>query len=144
MASGITFFLLVILTFWDTQGATAQRTSTGPAQIPQELYSPLLYSKVAQTANNQPNPPRYPQYTDRVRGEWRFFDTANTWTTGFFPATLYALNEREDLCPGSTGGFDWLALGRQWAAGIVPFDVNNHFEHDVGFVSYPFQYELTL
>ena len=140
MALGNTFLTALLL--GGSIGTLAQRAATG--NIPQELFSPLVYRKVAQIANNQPSPPRYPQYTGRVNGIWRYFDPGNTWTTGFFPATLYAVNEREELCPGSTGVVDWLALGRQWAAGIVPFEVHNSLGHDVGFVSYPFQYELAL
>ena len=110
---------------------------------PPELFSSLVEQKVLHIAQNEPSPPMYPQYTDRVQGIWQYFNVNNTWTTGFFPATLYALNTRDTLCnKGSIA--DWVQLGGSWSAGIVPFEKVNGLEHDVGFVSFPFQEELLL
>lgn len=120
-------------------------TISGSAiKLPSELFSPLISEKVFAIASKESNPPAYPQYTDRVEGTWKFFDPNNTWTTGFFPAALYALNERKTLCPSLKDNTDWLSLGRQWSTGIIPYETNNGLEHDVGFVSFPFQDELLM
>lgn len=116
------------------------------AQPPKELFSHLVGKKVLATAtsNTSTLDTRYPQYTDRG-GTWRLF-TADQWTSGFFPATLYQLNVRKSLCSGSSldREVDWLGLGREWSSGILAYLTNNRFEHDVGFVSYPFQDELRV
>ncbi|KAL5511910.1 hypothetical protein ACEPAH_5128 [Sanghuangporus vaninii] len=115
--------------------------ASGP---PKELFSPLLGGKVLATASNEStSDARYPQYTDR-EGTWQYF-TANQWTSGFFPGTLYQLNVRRSLCSSSFDrSVDWLDLGRQWSSGILPYLTNNRIEHDVGFVSFPFQDELLV
>ena len=114
--------------------------------IPEELYSPLIEQKVLAIASAEPTPPTYPQYTDRLQGKYLYFNPNTTWTTGFFPATLYALNTRKQLCGSKLNGseVDWLDLGRQWSTGILPFETHNGLQHDVGFVSYPFQEELLM
>ncbi|TDL27624.1 d-4,5 unsaturated-glucuronyl hydrolase-like protein [Rickenella mellea] len=109
---------------------------------PVELYSPLIGQKVFKIASAEVAN-QYPQYTDTVNGIWKYFDQ-NTWTVGFFPTTLYALNTRAKLCPSLAGGHDWLSLGRQWATGEIPFEVVNGLQHDVGFASFPFQEELVV
>lgn len=118
----------------------------GTLSPPAELYSPLIQQKVFAIASNEPTTAIYPEYTDPTLGIWQYFGANNTWTTGFFPATLYALNTRANLCPNKsdTSPIDWLALGRQWSTGIIPFETNNGLEHDVGFVSFPFQDELQV
>lgn len=111
---------------------------------PAELYSPLVAEKVLATASSPPNPMQYPQYTDRTAGKWLYF-IPDTWTTGFFPATLYALYDRAELCHwGADNASEWLALGRQWSTAEVPLETNNTLEHDVGFVSFPFMDELEV
>lgn len=84
--------------------SSAPRSDASPSP-PANLFSPLIAQKVLATANAQSSKP-YPQYTTRTDGSWIYFP-ADGWTSGFFPATLYALNQREHLCPGSTsvGGF---------------------------------------
>jgi hypothetical protein len=109
---------------------------------PTELYSPLISSKILAVAKNEPNPPKYPQYTDRTAGIWQNF-VPNTWTSGFFPATLYALNTRSELCKTGDGA-SWVDLGRQWSTGEIPLEMNNTQGHDVGFLSMPFQQEYYL
>jgi hypothetical protein len=112
------------------------------ATPPPELYSPLLSSKIRTTAQGESNPPKYPQYTDATSGKWQDF-IPDTWTSGFFPATLYALNTRAKLC--NTGDGDaWVALGRQWSTGEIPLETKNTLVHDVGFVSMPFVEEYYL
>ncbi|EIW85467.1 glycoside hydrolase family 88 protein [Coniophora puteana RWD-64-598 SS2] len=112
------------------------------AQAPSELYSSLVQQKVLKTAQAEPDPAQYPQYTDRTQGEWQYF-VPDTWTTGFFPATLYELNTRATLC-NLTGQPDWVGMGRQWAAAEVPLETNTTVGHDVGFLSFPFAQEMQI
>ncbi|KAH7889976.1 glycoside hydrolase family 88 protein [Phlebopus sp. FC_14] len=129
--------------------ATAQHSSTIPGisnlQWPGELYSPLIPQKVLATASSQQSPAKYPQYTDRVVGQWQWF-LPDTWTSGFFPATLYELNTRTQLCHGQGSGYDtdWVDLGRTWSAAEVPLELKNSVGHDVGFLSFPFVQELLV
>lgn len=109
---------------------------------PPELYSPLISQKILKIAQNEPNPAKYPQYTDRTAGTWQYF-SPNTWTSGFFPATLYALNTRAKLC-GTNDGDSWAQLGRQWSTAEIPLEANNTVGHDVGFLSMPFMEELDM
>lgn len=113
------------------------------ANVPAELFSPLSPRKVLATVRASPNL-QWPQYTD-TSGRWLFFPP-RTWTSGFFPTTLYALNTRRRLC-GATdanqlGIADWLALGRQNSRGL-PLD-DGGIGHDVGFMSFPFVEELAV
>ncbi|CCM05029.1 uncharacterized protein FIBRA_07229 [Fibroporia radiculosa] len=110
---------------------------------PRELYSPLLTEKILQTALAS-RATQYPQYTDRVAGDWLYF-APDTWTSGFFPATLYAMYTRARLCNWDTeNATQWLTLGRQWSTAEVPLESNNSVGHDVGFLSYPFVEELVI
>jgi hypothetical protein len=112
------------------------------ATPPAQLYSPLISSKILTIAQTQQNPPAYPQYTDRTVGSWQYF-APDTWTSGFFPLTLYALNARAQLC--NTGGGDqWVQLGRQWSAAEVPLETHTSVDHDVGFLSMPFVEEIYM
>lgn len=112
--------------------------------LPSELYSSTIGSKIFAIAEKEPAPPLYPQYTDRTQGTWQYFDPNTTWTTGFFPATLYAMHTRQTLCPSESDETDWVSLGRSWSTGIIPFETHNDLQHDVGFVSFPFQEELQM
>ena len=116
----------------------AEAQSTPPA----ELYSPLIQQKVLKIAQVEPNPANYPEYTDRILGNWQYFPP-DTWTTGFFPTTLYALNTRATLC-GTNDGGSWVQLGRSWSAAEIPLETKNSFGHDVGFMSMPFMEELNM
>lgn len=112
------------------------------ANPPSQLFSPIIQQKVGLTAQTYAaSSPQYPEYTNAA-GKWLDFGV-NTWTTGFFPTTLYALNTRARLC-GTSDGPSWLALGRKWIAGIIPIETVNSLQHDVGFVSYPFVEEYLL
>lgn len=114
---------------------------------PSQLYSTLVAQKVLATASNSTVPQQYPQYTDRTAGKWLYFKP-DTWTSGFFPATLYALDARAKLCPQANDSnlvkTDWLDLARQWSTAEVPLETTNTLGHDVGFVSFPFQEELLV
>ncbi|EGN96249.1 glycoside hydrolase family 88 protein [Serpula lacrymans var. lacrymans S7.3] len=109
---------------------------------PAQLYSPLIQQKILKVAQSEPNPAQYPQYTDRVEGIWQYF-APDTWTTGFFPATLYELNTRAQLC-GLRNQPDWVTMARQWSAAEVPLEQNSTVGHDVGFLSFPFVHELAI
>ena len=109
---------------------------------PIKLYSSLIRSKILATALGDSS--KYPQSTDQVKGDWKYFD-ANQWTSGFFPATLYELHKRTELCPSFNDKTDWLGLGRQWSEAIAPLAfTKNKLHHDVGFASFPFQEELKI
>jgi len=116
------------------------------AKPPVELFSPLVPQKVLATLNALPVPTKYPQYTNR-EGTWLYF-SPNSWTSGFFPATAYALNTRKDLCGASDANgldaADWVALGQTASSGLIPLESNNSIGHDVGFVSFPFMEELKM
>lgn len=117
------------------------------ATVPSELFSPLIPQKVLATFKSLPKPAQYPQYTDQEAGDWQFF-APDTWTSGFFPSTGYALNRRKELCGATSsnqlGVADWLELAREASAGLVPLEVSNHQGHDVGFLSFPFVEELLV
>ncbi|KAH7104062.1 Six-hairpin glycosidase [Auriculariales sp. MPI-PUGE-AT-0066] len=113
---------------------------------PHTLFDPLVASKVYATAQKLSSPAKYPSITSQS-GVWKL-SPVDTWTSGFFPATLYQLKKRECLCPGSTrvkGSVPkWLQLGRSWSAGLVKLHWNNNQGHDVGFLSWPFAEDLDL
>ncbi|KAI0761455.1 Six-hairpin glycosidase-like protein [Irpex lacteus] len=119
-------------------------SSAHAADLPSELFSPLIAQKVLATANNTQNPPKYPQWTDRTNGSWQFFGP-DTWTSGFFPATLYALNDRASICPSDElKETSWLELARKWSSAEVPLETKTTVGHDVGFLSFPFIEELKV
>ncbi|KAG6919912.1 hypothetical protein DXG01_013261 [Tephrocybe rancida] len=113
---------------------------------PAQLYSPVIPKKILATFKALPNPVKYPQYTTTT-GTWQYF-SPDTWTSGFFPATPYALNERKSVCPATPanalGLADWLSLGRAASTGLVPLEAGNGQGHDQGFLSFPFVEELAV
>ncbi|KIJ44224.1 glycoside hydrolase family 88 protein [Sphaerobolus stellatus SS14] len=117
-------------------------TTLSPAPTP-TLFSSIIETKLQAIANVLKSPASYPQYTDRVQGIWQFFDPT-TWTSGFFPATLYELDTRAKLCPSFKTQTDFLGLGRTWSQGEVPLETDSGLDHDVGFLSYPFMHELLV
>ncbi|PBK62919.1 glucuronyl hydrolase [Armillaria solidipes] len=96
------------------------------------LYSPLIPSKVLATANKLNN--KFPQYTDSSAGVWKLF-SADKWTSGFFPATLYALEKRKALCGATSANglnaVDWADLGRKTSAGLAALTKSNNVGHDL-------------
>lgn len=133
--------LVLVSMFYLVALPSAVNAFPGP---PIELYSPLVAEKISEIALSPPNPMKYPQYTDRVAGDWQYF-VPDLWTSGFFPATLYAMHSRAQLCEWGTGNASqWLTLGRQWSAPETPLETNNTVGHDVGFLSYPFVDELEV
>ncbi|KNZ75519.1 Unsaturated glucuronyl hydrolase [Termitomyces sp. J132] len=111
--------------------------SSTSVAVPSELYSPLIPQKIQAVFNkSNTNPIRYPQYTD-TSGIWQYF-SPNMWPSGFFPATLYGLNERNALCPSTPadglGMVDWLELGRSATGNLVPPEPENTADHDRAFL----------
>jgi hypothetical protein len=110
---------------------------------PAELYSPLVSLKIAATANSPPNSSQYPENTDQSGKSWQYFP-ADGWTSGFLPATLYAMYDRAQLCRSEVNVFDWVSLGRAWSTALIPLETKNSVGHDVGFLSFPFSHELAM
>ncbi|SJL04828.1 uncharacterized protein ARMOST_08199 [Armillaria ostoyae] len=109
------------------------------------LYSSLIPSKVLATAKKVNG--QFPQYTDSSAGVWKLF-SADKWTSGFFPVTLYALEKRKTLCGATSANglnaADWVSLGRKTSAGLAALTKTNNVGHDVGFLSFPFVHELAI
>ncbi|VDB83251.1 unnamed protein product [Peniophora sp. CBMAI 1063] len=127
----------------------AATTTTLAADLPSELFDSSIAVKLRATYQAQPPvPSQWPQYTF-PNGTWRYFG-GNTWTTGFFPATMYAMAERAGLCPElGLNASEWIEYGRGSSSGEIPGSTlsataQSQLEHDVGFVSFPFQAELLV
>lgn len=122
--------------------------------LPPELFSPLIAQKLLATATNVTTsstsgvPTLFPHCTTRDTGKW-LYSAPEWWTSGFLPATLYAMHERVGLCQNHSAGDNgdaqtWLELGRLWAAGEAPSKTLPSVKHDVGFLSFPFAAELAV
>ncbi|KAM0748367.1 glycoside hydrolase family 88 protein [Meredithblackwellia eburnea MCA 4105] len=116
------------------------------ASVPQELFSSSLYTKYETTSSGGAS--AWPEYTGT--SGWVTFP-ATEWTAAFLSSSLYLLHERHTaLCPSntptSTNGstVDWLSLARTWSAGLYTPDEAITDTHDVGFLSWPAQFELGL
>ena len=117
------------------------------ADVPVEVFSPLIAQKSLATFHALPSPIEYPQYTDAIVGDWMYF-APNTWTSAFFPSSLYLLNTRKELC-GATASIDlgtvnWVDLARSASTALVSLDASSRLGHDVGFISDAFVAELTV
>ena len=112
---------------------------------PKQLTSPLVATKLSKTAATlaTSGAPTYPQWTYLSgSGKWQYFPAA-TWTSGFFPASLYLMNARKSvLCKGdnATGQTNWLTSAESWMKGLDPVANPNAglfgVRHDVGFLSF--------
>lgn len=109
---------------------------------PSTLYSSLISSKLQKTSASYKG--TYPQVTDHASPAHWVLISPNSWTTGFFPATMYELHRRQTICPQYSDGVDWLSLGRKWSLGEVPLEAGNGQGHDQGFLSFPFVAELAV
>jgi hypothetical protein len=110
------------------------------------LYSPINAQKLLAMANDTTalNSGWYPEYTTRD-GQWVWFaPMPDGWTAGLFPAALYVMQDRERMCPALATGTDWLSLARQWTAPLLKQLTGPTVLSSLGFLSYPFQYELIL
>lgn len=127
--------------------ALSQNFATGYPRLPPQLFSPLIAQKLLADGQLTPGvPTSYPQYTTPNTGVWLYFG-ADTWTSGFLPATYYALAERAAICPSTLNGTtasQWIEFGRSSATGEIPLEVHTSVGHDVGFLSFPFVDELTI
>lgn len=117
------------------------------ADVPRELFSPLIAQKSLATFHALPSPIEYPQYTDATAGDWVYFDP-NQWTSAFFPSSLYLLNTRAELC-GTTasnalGTGDWVCLARSASTALLSLNASAGIGHDVGFISDAFVAELAV
>ncbi|KAK1219605.1 hypothetical protein PQX77_017677 [Marasmius sp. AFHP31] len=127
--------------------AIATSITLSPRPIPTELYSPLIPTKLLHTFNNLPNPIEYPHYTNKEHhNKWDYFAPEDVWTSGFFPATLYEMNKRRELCQNgnASGTVNWVELGRIASTGLAELPGRNRRGHDVGFLSYPFLEEVEI
>ncbi|KAG6829854.1 hypothetical protein H0H92_003297 [Tricholoma furcatifolium] len=112
----------------------AHAASVPPIHNPHDaLFSALIPAKQLATYTKlRANPGWFPQYTD-AHGAWKYFP-ANSWGSGIFPASLYALHARRTLCPATPanglGLADWLALGRAVTTGMIPPDPEGSPDHD--------------
>jgi hypothetical protein len=139
-------FLLRSVFLFSAAGSGIVLAQTGnglESQPPSQLTSPLIASKLAKTAGRLSTPPTYPQWTYLSgNGSWQYFPAA-TWTSGFFPASLYLMNTRKlALCKNdeATGETDWLSAAESWMQGLDPVANPNAglfgVRHDVGFLSF--------
>lgn len=116
------------------------------ANVPPELFSPLIAQKSLATFNALPSPVEYPQYTDTT-GNWMYFDP-DTWTSAYFPSSLYLLNKRTELCGATAsndlGAANWLDLARSASTALLSPNVGLGVGHDVGFISMVFGEELAV
>ena len=117
------------------------------AGVPPEIFSSLIAQKSLATFHALPSPLKYPQYTDPTAGDWLYF-APNTWTSAFFPSSLYLLNTRAKLCGATAsndlGTVDWLDLARSASTALLSLNANAGIGHDVGFISDAFVAELAV
>lgn len=88
-------------------------------------------------------PTTFPEYTTSNHA-WASFSNP-TWTNGFFASSLYLLDTRAKLCHAKSE-LDWVSLGQTWSTGLLSLEHvdPSTLDHDVGFLSYPFQKELLV
>lgn len=117
------------------------------AGVPLEIFSVLIAQKSLATFDALPFPIEYPQYTNSTAGDWIYFDS-NTWTSAFFPSSLYLLNTRAELCGATASNglrmADWLDLARSASTALLSLNANAGLGHDVGFISDAFVAELAV
>lgn len=120
-------------------------------KIPIELYSPLISQKLLETSQKfSASNTVYPQWTtiSPSDGKWQFFRT-DTWTSGFFPASMILMYERGQMCPDGSlvsqqDATTNLDQGRTWSVPLTGLETTNNVKHDVGFISFPFWEELKI
>ncbi|KAF8704769.1 PhoX homologous domain, present in p47phox and p40phox, partial [Rhizoctonia solani] len=89
-------------------GSLAQSTSYSDT-----IFSPSIAEKYNRIAANY-RPGVFP-HNSTANGSWIWMDK-DWWTSGFFPGSLYLLEERKKLCPydKSLNSVDWLTYARHW------------------------------
>lgn len=116
------------------------------AVVPPEVFSSVIAQKSLATFHALPSPIEYPQYTDTTAGNWIYF-IPNTWTSAFFPSSLYLLNTRAELCGAASNGLgtaNWLDLARSTSTALLSLNASAGLGHDVGFISDAFVAELAV
>lgn len=112
--------------------------------LPSQLFTQTIQHKLYKTASNTSIiPTTFPEYT-AVDNSWTSFPIP-TWTDGFFSSALYLLDTRAKLCHDENQ-VDWVSLGQTWSTGLLALETvpASTLDHDVGFLSYPFQKELLV
>jgi hypothetical protein len=110
------------------------------------LYSPVNNQKIVNLASNTIalNAGWFPKYTTHT-GKWVWFPPIpDGWTAYYLSSMLFAMNERQQLCPGLADGVDWVGLGRNWSAPLLKQLEHNTVQSAVGSFSVPFQADLAL
>lgn len=104
-------------------------TLTNAADIPTSVaFSSAIPEKVLATAkqlsSHAGSYPHITNFNDSTQWVWV---VADWWTSGFFPATLYALNDRASLCNSSEGLdiADWVAEGQSASDALLPLTNGN-------------------
>lgn len=109
---------------------------------PKDLYAKTISTKLTRTTKNYAG--TYPQVTNHGNpATWVLISPAS-WTSGFFPATMYELHRRQTLCPSHSDGVNWLTRGRKWSDAVLAMSNGNNQGHDQGFLSFPFVEELKM
>lgn len=109
---------------------------------PKDLYAKTISTKLSRTTKNYAG--TYPQVTNHGNpATWVLISPAS-WTSSFFPATMYELHRRQTLCPSHSDGVNWLTRGRKWSDAVLAMSNGNHQGHDQGFLSFPFVEELKM
>jgi len=98
------------------------------ADVPAVAFSHLVPEKVLATARQlKAHPASYPHISNKATPSQWAWEKADWWTSGFFPATLYALNTRASLCPSSASIdiANWLYEGQSASSALIPLTNGN-------------------
>jgi hypothetical protein len=101
---------------------------TSAADVPTVAFSSVIPEKVLATAKQlSSHAGSYPHITNYNNPTQWVWAGADWWTSGFFPATLYALNERASLCKSSEGLdiANWLVEGQSASNALIPLTNGN-------------------
>lgn len=112
--------------------------------LPPHLFSSEIQQKLHRVATDTVGvPSTFPEFTS-PNYTWTSMPIP-TWTDGFFSSALYLLDSRAKLCHQKSE-VDWVSLGQLWSTGLLTLETLDPLtlDHDVGFLSYPFQKELLV
>lgn len=118
------------------------------ATFPEELFSPLIPSKILAASSKVPSDlSSMPYEADTATGKYGLHGI-DWWTSGYFPATPYAVYTRSQLCEpteqNGLGSADWLELGRALTKGVASLSGGNGQGHDQGFLTFPLQADIQM
>lgn len=111
-----------------------------PSAVKDTLFGHGFGKKIVELAKNAENvPEEFPHYTHMGQTQYKYFPSS-TWTSGFFPGSLWALYERI-MCHniGIADGVskeELLDLAKNWQEGIKKEQFNTN-THDIGFLIMP-------